>query len=1378
MDRGTEFNLLLTDVMMPDVDGPALLHRVREDPILAEMPVVMMSSNEHADVVLNCLRLGAEDYLLKPVTKKAVKHMWAHVWRRKQRNQMVPRFENGAEVVEEDEFHHRMRTGDLVTARRDLDGVVAVPEPDEFSSDGGTDSDVNDDDDDDDAFETDEQRETKDWREREFASNSPSTTRASFRGGPMAMVREGFAEGPVVETRGLESSEPHDEANGAGAGTRTADDGQADVARGSGVRFGPSRAAEAGERNLSESEIARLADPLLVPYVDPAKPGSEALRRLAPMAPIEGLAEGARTVRDWIDDANEREKMLDRNDALHVLSGAARLLRAAHDKGTLLGAMRASALMVTPQGEVGLAPPRPNTPPRRGDRAGAGGAAGARSAKASRRRAGSRVAAGEKTEPTDDDDDDDDAEAMDDEAMDDEAMNDASMDDEAMDDEAMDARETRFDAAAASSFFSSARGPSATASAASNRDPIPSKRLKQLRNERHRNENLYVSPEERAGLALANGAGAPAECFALGVLMVEMCWPEVASGARGDVGALLAATLRPDGSGVASLAKDPEESALAKRLLQPVPGNRPNASDALVVLESVAARRDAARFGGFKFEKSESEFRDWEGWRTARDRGMASEKRRADLIALAGFLRANREAKAREARAHKVRSALLAHALRQLGAGGSDGRLARRVAPGGPDPASVSWRTGVSRSGSQGGSRPDLLDRLSSGDSVSARRGVSFDLGRDHRGAQCTSGDAPPGEKPSKRRRAPSFEGSKSVAGTETARLERVSANRAAAGLEPELDLELEPELEPELDLEPELYRNGSAPCPSSASARLFGDGGVGIPARASRPPSRQARLPLADGRGGVAGHVLPEPSSQPRRRLSLDRARRPRAREPRAGASMGARSFSAGDLSLLDAKDAAVACAVTGHKPATELDDAAFEALEETFFESCARAVVPVARAFARAAERRVSAETESARDGGGGADVSSGSRRRSSAAEAAANAAGAALSEAFASFGSELAQCVRKTRLKVIADVSRGDVHSFGEMICSVGWDRDGEYVAAAGISKRLRIFETAAMTDLGAAVQCPVAEMRVNAKLSSLAWNPYVKRVIASADYEGAIQLWDANVGARACDLREHEKRVWSLDFSTLDPTRLASGSDDGTVRVWSTTQRQSVFTIRCRANVCSVQFSPANANVVAFSSADHKTHVYDLRRAQRPLAVLSGHKRAVSYVKWLGAHHLVTASTDNTLKLWDVTRGFSSGDARGGGGFSRGGYDGNGDPCVRTFTGHANRRNFVGMDVSREGRVVCGSEDNAVCLYSKSAPSPIARQSLAATAAMHGGYAANLTPGTGVSGIAGREAVGLEKPGLFVSAVSWSPGGDRVLAANSCGAVKVLQLTHDE
>ena len=140
LERGTQFNLLLTDVMMPDVDGPTLLHFVRNNPLYAEMPVVMMSSNEHADMVMNCIRLGAEDYIIKPVTNKAVKHMWAHVWRRKQRYQMVPRFENGREVDEEREFEaaaeEELRGGVDLEA-----GMLPVPETEEYSSDGESDDD-------------------------------------------------------------------------------------------------------------------------------------------------------------------------------------------------------------------------------------------------------------------------------------------------------------------------------------------------------------------------------------------------------------------------------------------------------------------------------------------------------------------------------------------------------------------------------------------------------------------------------------------------------------------------------------------------------------------------------------------------------------------------------------------------------------------------------------------------------------------------------------------------------------------------------------------------------------------------------------------------------------------------------------------------------------------------------------------------------------------------------------------------------------------------------------------------------------------------------------------------------------------------------------
>lgn len=40
-------------------------------------------------------------------------------------------------------------------------------------------------------------------------------------------------------------------------------------------------------------------------------------------------------------------------------------------------------------------------------------------------------------------------------------------------------------------------------------------------------------------------------------------------------------------------------------------------------------------------------------------------------------------------------------------------------------------------------------------------------------------------------------------------------------------------------------------------------------------------------------------------------------------------------------------------------------------------------------------------------------------------------------------------------------------------------------------------------------------------------------------------------------------------------------------------------------------------------------------QSPLAVISGHSRAVSYVRFMGGGtELLTASTDNALKLWNI------------------------------------------------------------------------------------------------------------------------------------------------
>lgn len=86
------------------------------------------------------------------------------------------------------------------------------------------------------------------------------------------------------------------------------------------------------------------------------------------------------------------------------------------------------------------------------------------------------------------------------------------------------------------------------------------------------------------------------------------------------------------------------------------------------------------------------------------------------------------------------------------------------------------------------------------------------------------------------------------------------------------------------------------------------------------------------------------------------------------------------------------------------------------------------------------------------------------------------------------------------------------------------------------------------------------------------------------------------------------MWSVDFSRVDPTRLVSGSDDGTVKLWSINQESSTATIDCKANVCSVQFNPDTGNQIAFGCANYRVYLYDLRNTSAPLCVMPG-ERAV-------------------------------------------------------------------------------------------------------------------------------------------------------------------------
>ncbi|KAJ2452473.1 hypothetical protein EV183_002920 [Coemansia sp. RSA 2336] len=372
-------------------------------------------------------------------------------------------------------------------------------------------------------------------------------------------------------------------------------------------------------------------------------------------------------------------------------------------------------------------------------------------------------------------------------------------------------------------------------------------------------------------------------------------------------------------------------------------------------------------------------------------------------------------------------------------------------------------------------------------------------------------------------------------------------------------------------------------------------------------------------------------------------------------------------------------------------------------------------------------------------------------------------------------LTTVARYERFRQVATLRYGDTTASTAIVASIEFDRDEEIFAVAGVARKIKIYDYANVVqqadswneyaagkshlqrsrqsmgqkdwwyrDVEAAeeeppiasamMQYPAAEYTNRSKISCLSFNPYIKAQLACSDYDGTVSLWDVNAGAPTLSLGEHEKRAWSLDFSHVDPTRLCSGSDDGKVKIWTTNRRSSVMTIEGKANVCCVRFNPLHGNILSFGSADHNVHCFDLRSPKQPLCVLRGHRKAVSYTRFLTPDEIISASTDSSLKLWNLRT----------------------QECVRTFTGHSNEKNFVGLTTCGGDWIACGSENNTMYAYYRNLSHPAVTHRFG-----------NCDPATGM-----EQAE--DDPSLFVSAVCWKNKTNTLLSANSQGIIKVLEM----
>jgi signal transduction histidine kinase len=82
-------DLILSDVSMPKMTGPQLLHRLRREPSLAEIPVIVLTGDGDHQLRLELLRGGANDFLVKPFSMEELRVRIANLVRMKRARELL-----------------------------------------------------------------------------------------------------------------------------------------------------------------------------------------------------------------------------------------------------------------------------------------------------------------------------------------------------------------------------------------------------------------------------------------------------------------------------------------------------------------------------------------------------------------------------------------------------------------------------------------------------------------------------------------------------------------------------------------------------------------------------------------------------------------------------------------------------------------------------------------------------------------------------------------------------------------------------------------------------------------------------------------------------------------------------------------------------------------------------------------------------------------------------------------------------------------------------------------------------------------------------------------------------------------------------------------
>lgn len=120
------FDLVVLDLMLPDISGTEVCRRVKQDPRTAALPIVMVTARDTEFDRVVGFEVGADDYVLKPFSVRELVLRVEAVLRRSRREAIAPSMEVGAIAINLHAFRVYVDADEVPLTRSEFDLLTTI----------------------------------------------------------------------------------------------------------------------------------------------------------------------------------------------------------------------------------------------------------------------------------------------------------------------------------------------------------------------------------------------------------------------------------------------------------------------------------------------------------------------------------------------------------------------------------------------------------------------------------------------------------------------------------------------------------------------------------------------------------------------------------------------------------------------------------------------------------------------------------------------------------------------------------------------------------------------------------------------------------------------------------------------------------------------------------------------------------------------------------------------------------------------------------------------------------------------------------------------------------------------------------------------------